>query len=66
MPVHMAKCRYADKYKALHPPRCNGGRACDACKARWQTAQQRAITRAAVKVAQHNADIAAKLREGQG
>lgn len=66
MPVHMAKCRYADKYKAIFAPRCNGGRACDACSAKWQTAQDKAKTRAAVKVGRQHEAIAAELRENQG
>jgi len=32
----MKKCSYADKYKAIYPPRCNGGDPCDACVAKWE------------------------------
>lgn len=31
----MKKCRYADKYKAIHPPKCNKGKPCDVCKQKW-------------------------------
>lgn len=31
----MKKCRYANKYKAKFPPRCNKGDPCDACKTKW-------------------------------
>ena len=26
------KCRYADKYKAIRPPKCG----CEACKKKWE------------------------------
>ena len=32
----MYKCKYADEYKAERPPRCDGGRGCDVCKAKWE------------------------------
>jgi hypothetical protein len=32
----MQKCRDADRYDALRPPRCNGGRGCEACRTRYQ------------------------------
>lgn len=35
----MLKCRSADRYQAVRPPRCNGGRPCDACRRKWLTAQ---------------------------
>ena len=31
----MKACRYAKKYKAIHPPKCNGGRPCSECKRKW-------------------------------
>lgn len=31
----MKKCRYADQYKAIHPPKCNKGDPCDTCKAKF-------------------------------
>lgn len=31
----MLKCKYADKYQAKHPPKCDGGRGCEACKAKY-------------------------------
>lgn len=27
----MTKCRYADKYKAIYPPRCG----CETCALKW-------------------------------
>lgn len=33
----MLKCTYADKYKAIYPPRCNGGKGCEACKQKWES-----------------------------
>ncbi len=35
----MNKCRHADAYKAIHPPRCNNGTPCETCAAKWQAAQ---------------------------
>lgn len=34
----MIKCRYADKYKAIFPPRCNKGDPCRTCQAKWANA----------------------------
>jgi len=31
----MKKCKHADEYKAIYPPRCNGGDACDYCRTKW-------------------------------
>jgi len=35
----MKKCRYADKYKALRAPLCNGGEPCEVCRHKWRVAQ---------------------------
>lgn len=35
----MVKCKYADKYKAVHPPKCNNGDPCDVCREKWLKAQ---------------------------
>jgi hypothetical protein len=35
------KCRYADKYKAIFPPKCNGGDPCDECARKWEEAEER-------------------------
>ncbi len=32
----MTKCSFADRYKAIHPPRCNNGKPCDTCIAKWE------------------------------
>lgn len=42
----MIKCEAADRYEAVYPPRCDGGKACEACVAKWQAAQQARIDRA--------------------
>lgn len=42
----MMKCESADRYQAIHPPRCNAGNACDTCVAKWQEAQAVRIQRA--------------------
>lgn len=34
--VVMQKCRDADRYDGLHPPRCDGGRGCEACRIKYQ------------------------------
>lgn len=44
----MKKCKNADAYQAIYPPRCNGGKPCDACVAKWQAAQRRRIVKANV------------------
>lgn len=31
----MKKCKYADRYKAVHPPRCGNGKPCDVCATKW-------------------------------
>lgn len=31
----MKKCKYADKYKAIHPPKCNNGDPCETCLDKW-------------------------------
>lgn len=36
----MKKCSYADKYKAIYPPKCNNGDPCEACKKKWEEAQK--------------------------
>lgn len=33
----MLKCKNADRYKALRPPRCDGGRVCETCRAKWES-----------------------------
>lgn len=35
--MKMLKCKYAEEYKALQPPRCNNGRGCEACKQKWES-----------------------------
>ncbi|MCK4819242.1 hypothetical protein KA005_25950, partial [bacterium] len=30
------KCRNADKYKAIHAPKCNGGNPCKSCTEKWK------------------------------
>jgi hypothetical protein len=42
----MMKCSYADEYKAIQPPRCNGGKPCKACKAKWEAEMVRRSTQA--------------------
>ena len=33
----MVKCKYADKYKAVYPPRCGGDDGpCDVCREKWE------------------------------
>lgn len=32
------KCRWADQYKAMRPPRCLGGKICDVCRRKWASA----------------------------
>jgi len=32
----MRKCRYADAYKAIYPPKCNNGSPCSVCKTKWE------------------------------
>ena len=34
---NMIKCRHAKEYKAVHPPKCNGGRGCEECNQKWQS-----------------------------
>jgi hypothetical protein len=31
----MKKCKYAKNYKGIHPPRCDGGNGCDACRKKY-------------------------------
>ena len=31
----MKKCKNADAYKAIRPPKCGAGKPCDACAAKW-------------------------------
>lgn len=33
--MQKTKCSYADKYKAVHPPKCLKGKVCDVCKDKW-------------------------------
>ena len=44
----MKKCSYADKYKAIHPPKCNNGDPCDTCKTKWE-AEQKALEEDAMR-----------------
>ena len=37
----MTKCRYADKYQAKRRPRCNGGKCCAVCTAKWRAARSK-------------------------
>jgi NTP pyrophosphatase (non-canonical NTP hydrolase) len=34
----MKKCKSANRYKGIRPPRCNGGNPCDTCKAKYKEA----------------------------
>lgn len=31
----MKKCKHAKNYKGIHPPRCDSGNGCDACRAKY-------------------------------
>ena len=31
----MKQCKYAAKYKAIYPPRCNNGEPCQVCTDKW-------------------------------
>lgn len=33
----MLKCKNFESYKAIYPPRCNGGNPCEACKQKWES-----------------------------
>lgn len=44
----MQKCKGADKYKAVFPPKCNNGRGCVVCRLKWES-RNRAMYRRAVK-----------------
>lgn len=55
----MKKCKNADAYQAMQPPRCNGGRPCDACVEKWQAAQRRRIVKAN-KGTRHEAAVTKK------
>lgn len=35
--MQMIKCKNADKYQAIYPPRCNNGDPCEACKQKWES-----------------------------
>lgn len=37
----MIKCKNADRYKAIHPPRCNKGDPCEVCRLKWENAELR-------------------------
>jgi hypothetical protein len=41
----MIKCRYADKYQAKHRPRCNSGKCCTVCTAKWRAARSDTVER---------------------
>lgn len=32
----MTKCKYADMYQGLRPPKCLGGKVCDLCRTKWE------------------------------
>jgi hypothetical protein len=32
----MLRCQNFERYQAIYPPKCDGGRGCEACKAKWQ------------------------------
>ena len=50
----MTKCRNADYYKAIFPPRCNAGHGCAACNAKWnRTAQTFPVARLLRVVTDH-------------
>ena len=34
----MKKCKSADQYKGIYPPKCNNGDPCDTCKDIWERA----------------------------
>lgn len=36
MTTTKTKCSYADEYLAIVPPRCLGGKICDACHEKWE------------------------------
>lgn len=38
--VTIKKCSYADKYKAIHPPKCNDGNPCWVCREKWEAANK--------------------------
>ena len=38
----MDKCSYADKYKAMVPPKCNGGNPCKVCQNKWRMMSEEA------------------------
>lgn len=35
----MIKCSYANKYKAIKPPKCASGLGCDVCRHKWNIAK---------------------------
>ena len=35
--MNTLKCKNAEKYKAIYPPRCNDGKGCQACNQKWQS-----------------------------
>jgi hypothetical protein len=37
----MVKCKNADRYRAMHPPRCNKGNPCQVCRLKWENAELR-------------------------
>lgn len=34
----LERCRHADRYKAVFPPRCGKGTPCKVCAAKWEKA----------------------------
>lgn len=41
----MQKCKYADKYKAMFPPKCNNGKGCETCRMKWQAKNRATMAR---------------------
>ena len=37
----VTKCTNADRYRAMHPPRCNKGNPCQFCRLKWENAELR-------------------------
>lgn len=35
---HQLRCLNASRYRAMKPPRCNGGRPCQYCRELWKRA----------------------------
>lgn len=46
----MQACKQSKRYRALYAPKCDGGRVCETCAAKWQ-AKQRAMAKLKTRVA---------------